>query len=154
MQNTHTFLVVALLAGIWQAQLLRAAVKDIKPEQFIISFWLQPASGAAYTQTILRKWLKPVSILLRRITRPPPDKVKSINLNILNLCATNGMKAMITDPRITESGSEGKRFSRRNWRQRSRITLRIQLCTDTTSRMSRGTGLFRVWLESVKSCPR
>jgi hypothetical protein len=110
MRMNYMILIGALLAGTWQSHFLQAAAKEVPPEEFIISFWLglPPEDN---TPERFREMADAGFNLVMPGYVPAPDKAKSINLNILNLSAKHGMKAMIADPRITEADPSAKDFS-------------------------------------------
>jgi hypothetical protein len=112
MQKKLVICILALLAGALRFSFLQAAEKEVPPEEFIISFWLG-LGPEEHTPERFQEMADAGFNLVTPHYPPAPDKVKSINLNILNLCAKFGMKAMIADPRITEADPKAEDFSER-----------------------------------------
>ncbi len=110
MRKKNSILLVALLAGISQFAVSRAAAKEVPPEEFIISFWLGPAPEDN-TPERFQEIADAGFNLVTPYYSPAPEKVKSNNLKILDLCAKYGMKALIADLRISEADPKASDFS-------------------------------------------
>jgi hypothetical protein len=98
----HLLLWTALLVLV--AQPLAHAARRVAPEQFLIGFWCAPPPA----ETTPERYREIADAGFNAVLPPCAGPVTpELNRRILELCAANGLKAIVGDPRLEASQAAG-----------------------------------------------
>ena len=127
------------------------AARRVAPEEFLISFWCGPPPA----ETTPERYREIAGAGFNAVLPPCGGPITpELNRRLLGLCAQNGLKAIVSDPRLEAAEAASADLRRRRWTRWWRTTGSRRRCWVTSWGMSRTRRSSRGWRRWIGACGR